>query len=143
MSEPSAALLQLGGQVRVHRQQRGLTQAELAQQVSVTRSSIANLEAGRQNSGFLLVADVATALGISVIELLNTTVEPRRHRILCKVTENGPRKTIAYWCELRGCETRGRISASPHATADGIFAMAVEHHEQIEQHEATDGGGGD
>jgi len=60
----------LGSRVRRAREAADMTQAELAAHVGLTRSSVANLEAGRQHSPVHLVQAVAAATGIALIEIL-------------------------------------------------------------------------
>lgn len=61
---------QFGPRVKAARQARGLTQAELASKAELTRSSIANLEAGRQEVPVRVLAAIANALGETVASLL-------------------------------------------------------------------------
>lgn len=53
-----------GARLRVCRRAAGLTQSELAAKLDLTRSSIANIEAGRQRSLLDDVARYAEALGV-------------------------------------------------------------------------------
>lgn len=68
--EETAFYTEVGKRVTVHRTACGLTQAELAPKASLARSSIANLEAGRQAVPLYKLDEVARALGISVTSLL-------------------------------------------------------------------------
>lgn len=61
---------QFGPRIKAARQSRGLTQAELATIAGLTRSSIANLEAGRQEIPVRTLAAIAGALGETVASLL-------------------------------------------------------------------------
>lgn len=60
--------------VRAARRRAGLTQAELAEQVGVTRQTIAAVEAGNYAPSVFLALDVAHRLGTSVESLF--TPEP-------------------------------------------------------------------
>lgn len=60
----------LGERVRALRASRGLTQRELAERVRISRPSIANVEAGRQNVGLRQLCALAGALGVGIDELL-------------------------------------------------------------------------
>ncbi|HEY5230308.1 MAG TPA: helix-turn-helix transcriptional regulator, partial [Galbitalea sp.] len=67
-----AAIVQrnVGERVRALRAARGLTQRELAGRVQISRPSIANVEAGRQNVGLRQLCALADALGVGVGELV-------------------------------------------------------------------------
>ena len=71
MNELAEALQrQVGARVRALRSDRGLTQRQLADRASVSRPSIANVEAGRQNVGLRQLCALAGALGVGVADLL-------------------------------------------------------------------------
>lgn len=55
----------VGSRVRRARAGRGMSQAALAQQIGFTRSSVANLEAGRQRVALHLFVQIARALECS------------------------------------------------------------------------------
>jgi transcriptional regulator with XRE-family HTH domain len=65
-----ALYVEIGARVRGARKQRGWSQADLAHAVNLTRSSIANLEAGRQRSLIHVALLIAQALGVPVDTLL-------------------------------------------------------------------------
>jgi transcriptional regulator with XRE-family HTH domain len=62
-----------GKQVRTVREDRGLSQATLARRIGFTRSSVANLEAGRQRITLHLFVLIAKALGIEPAMMLPDT----------------------------------------------------------------------
>ena len=71
MSELGDALTRrVGERVRELRAVRGLTQVRLAQQSGISRPSIANVEAGRQNVSLRQLCALATALGVAVEDLV-------------------------------------------------------------------------
>ena len=71
MSELVDALQRrVGERVRSLRTGRGLTQRELADRVCISRPSIANVEAGRQNVGLRQLCALAGALGVGVGDLV-------------------------------------------------------------------------
>jgi len=71
VSEPGDALARrVGERVRELRAARGLTQVRLAQQSGISRPSIANVEAGRQNVSLRQLCALATALGVAVEDLV-------------------------------------------------------------------------
>jgi DNA-binding XRE family transcriptional regulator len=63
---PDWELVVLGQRIRARRNEVGMLQSHLAQQVGLTRSSIANVEAGRQQLPFLTAKRVAGALGTTI-----------------------------------------------------------------------------
>lgn len=58
-----------GERVSRLRQRRNLTQAELAEKLDMARSSVANLEAGRQNITLETAYIIALVLGVEIVEL--------------------------------------------------------------------------
>jgi transcriptional regulator with XRE-family HTH domain len=62
--------VQVGQHVRTAREDRGLSQATLARRIGFTRSSVANLEAGRQRVTLHLFVLIARALGVEPDGLL-------------------------------------------------------------------------
>lgn len=60
----------LGKLVRAHRRKRKLSQAVLAQQVGHTRTSITNIEAGRQRIPLDVLFSIASVLQVDLRELL-------------------------------------------------------------------------
>jgi len=61
---------EVGHKIKVQREQFGLTQEALASQVSLTRTSITNIEKGRQKFLLHTLIDIATALGVAPASLL-------------------------------------------------------------------------
>jgi transcriptional regulator with XRE-family HTH domain len=66
----------VGERIRALRTGRGLTQVRLAERAGISRPSLANVEAGRQNIGVRRLCSLAAALGVRVEELLTGTDEP-------------------------------------------------------------------
>lgn len=58
-----------GRLVAFHRHQRGLTQAELAEEVGVSVDMISKVEAGRSGVRFPVLESLATALRVDVAQL--------------------------------------------------------------------------
>ena len=67
--------LELGARVRRERERRELTQDELAVAVSVSRSSIANIERGQQHAPIHVVLGIAETLEVDMAQLLPTHAE--------------------------------------------------------------------
>ena len=61
---------QFGLNVAAARNRQGTTQLQLAGAVRLSRTSIANIEAGRQRVQIGLAYEIASALGVNVKELL-------------------------------------------------------------------------
>ena len=81
MSEASNTVIDqfyiaVGAKVRSARTAARLSQSMLARRIGFTRSSIANLEAGRQRVALHLFVSLAQALGIEPAELLPETPLP-------------------------------------------------------------------
>ena len=60
----------VGARIREIRESRGLTQKELASRISLTRTSIANIETGRQKIQLHTLYEIAAALNIELSTLL-------------------------------------------------------------------------
>jgi len=72
----SAVRRRIGERVRALRTGRGLTQLRLAERSGISRPSIANVEAGRQNLSLRQLCALASAFGVTVDELLSGTDRP-------------------------------------------------------------------
>jgi transcriptional regulator with XRE-family HTH domain len=70
-----ALYVEIGGRVRRARKQRGWSQEDLANTVRLTRSSIANLEAGRQRPPVHITLLISQALDVPVDTLLPTAAD--------------------------------------------------------------------
>lgn len=66
----SAPLLALGRAIRRSRQERGVSQEELALLAEVDRSYVGRIERGDNNVAILTLAKLAKALGVTVAKLL-------------------------------------------------------------------------
>jgi len=70
MNENQAFYRELGAQIKVARQKSRLTQESLARKVSLTRTTVTNIEKGRQQLLVHTLVDIATALNVSIDVLL-------------------------------------------------------------------------
>ncbi len=61
----------LGALIKEHRNQKGLTQAELAKKVGLPRTGIANIEAGRQRLYLHTLINIANALDINICSVID------------------------------------------------------------------------
>ena len=64
-----------GAKLRLLRENRGLTQGGLATSVGLTRTSLTNIEKGRQKVLLHTVMEIAAALSVDARELLPSTVK--------------------------------------------------------------------
>jgi transcriptional regulator with XRE-family HTH domain len=63
-------LVAIGKNLQSIRKRRGLTQKELGEKIGLTREAIASYEAGRSNLMITTLLDIATALRVTVNEIL-------------------------------------------------------------------------
>ncbi|HLP88194.1 MAG TPA: helix-turn-helix transcriptional regulator [Nostocaceae cyanobacterium] len=66
---------QIGRRIKQRRAEMGMTQAELAEAVGVLRTSITNIEAGRQKAPIHTLYKICIVLGVKVTALLPTEAE--------------------------------------------------------------------
>ena len=66
------SLIHLGNRVRVIREQKGMTQTELANKIGKDQPSINRLEKGRINPSYLYLLEVSKGLEIKLQELIDT-----------------------------------------------------------------------
>jgi transcriptional regulator with XRE-family HTH domain len=76
-----------GEKVRSARMDAGISQDVLAQRIGLTRSSIANLEAGRQRIALHLFVAICQILDKDICELLPENPEPHRSPISTDIEE--------------------------------------------------------
>lgn len=87
MTDQQAFYAEVGRRIRQTREERGLTQEALAELVSLTRTSITNIEKGRQKILAHTLVDLATALRVAPATLLpesNTTADSELDELLKK-----------------------------------------------------------
>ena len=61
----------LGRNVRRYRQQRGLTQEELAFEAEIDLTYVGGIERGKRNPSLMVMARIADALSVPLPKLLN------------------------------------------------------------------------
>lgn len=71
MDTPSDILARFGNRVRELRQQRHLSQEDLAELCNLDRTYISGIERGKRNVGIKNVSIIAAALGVSLSQLLD------------------------------------------------------------------------
>ncbi len=85
MTDQQAFYAEVGRRIRQTREERGLTQEALAELVSLTRTSITNIEKGRQKILAHTLVDLATALRVAPATLLpesSTTADSELDELL-------------------------------------------------------------
>lgn len=68
----------IGERIRIRRNELGYSQTQLGKKVSLTRSSIANIEAGRQRPMIHTVMQIANELGMEPRDFLPEVEQPQR-----------------------------------------------------------------
>lgn len=69
---------EVGRRIRKERKDRHITQEDLGKAVGLTRTSVTNIERGRQKLLLHTLADCSAALGVAIARLLpEASVEPR------------------------------------------------------------------
>ena len=63
-------LVAFGQAIQARREAAELTQEELAHKAGIDRSYMSSVERGMQNLGFVLAAQIATALDVTLAELV-------------------------------------------------------------------------
>lgn len=76
MAEPSARLVALGLRIAKLRREKGWTQQQLADVTGLSRSSVANIETGRQEISVTHLWAFTDALGSTVAEVTETPPMP-------------------------------------------------------------------
>jgi transcriptional regulator with XRE-family HTH domain len=119
-----------GARVRTVREKAGLTPKELAGFVGLSRSSIANLEAGRQRVPIHIVWCLADALGVSVAELLpegriaRPGAKPQVNRVLKQEPRLGDvspasKRRVREFIETKFAQTAAEPSTAGPSTKEG------------------------
>lgn len=79
----------IGQRIRINRERFNMTQEEMGEKVGLTRSSIANIELGRQKIQLDTLYQVALTLKLEVYDLLPSVIE----------LENGENDNIQFLLE--------------------------------------------
>lgn len=85
----------LGAQVRRLRKQRGATLVQTAERAGISPQYLSELERGRKDPSSEMVAAVAGALGLTVLELTTQTIVVLRRSRLAPSRLHGPRAMLA------------------------------------------------
>lgn len=90
MSEAKTFYAELGSRIRTVREKSGLTQEALSSLVSLTRTSITNIEKGRQKLLVHTLVDIAAALNVAPEALLPQSQFSSTTEIDKLIKENPP-----------------------------------------------------
>ena len=118
-----------GATVRVLREERNMTQAELAERIGVSSKTVSKWETGKGLPDITLLQPLAQALGISVIELMNGEQISNRN-----VSANMLRSKF-YVCPVCGNVLHGTGNAV--VSCCGIVLPALEAEEADGDHTVT------
>lgn len=66
----------IGGRVRAARQREGMSQAELAQRIGVTRSAVSHLEAGHRDTTVTRLAAIVRVLPVDLSDVFGRVQAP-------------------------------------------------------------------
>jgi DNA-binding XRE family transcriptional regulator len=68
--DPIWLYIEIGKRVKRYREQAGLSQEELAMNIGQLRTSVTNIEAGKQRCPIYIIYNIALSLGCKVSDLL-------------------------------------------------------------------------
>ena len=83
-------LAELGARVRKLREQRGMARKVLARNAQVSERYLAQLELGEGNMSIVLLRRIASALGATLIELLDTRERSAEQQLLVRLLDRMP-----------------------------------------------------
>lgn len=106
---PHPALAIFGKNLRLARAAASLDQQDLAARIGKTRSSVANMEAGRQNPGLVEMVSLAEVLDVSVGVLVGEVENPALEAIAGRVAEYERLEAEAKRLALEAAEAKRRI----------------------------------
>lgn len=126
----------IGGFLRELRNEKGLTQEQLAEMLGVTNRSISRWETGATMPEFDLLIQVAEYFGVSADEILDgerkpESANPDGKDILFKVADYGASENIAFSKHLRVILCAGLLALSGYSVIQqiggaGIFGYAAD-----------------
>jgi transcriptional regulator with XRE-family HTH domain len=105
----------VGQNIRIERLARGMSQADLAEQIGVTFQQVQKYEKGRNRVGSGRLARVAEALGLPVAALFDSTAAgPKRTRepfALNLIAEKSPMRLLQAFARIKDRRVRRSIVA--------------------------------
>ncbi len=78
----------LGENIKAARKKRGYSQDDLTKHVGLTRTSIVNIEKGRQHPPMHVIMNIASLFNVDINELLPSPTEKKKSEILKTVKES-------------------------------------------------------
>ncbi|MBN8882666.1 UDP-N-acetylglucosamine 1-carboxyvinyltransferase [Salana multivorans] len=81
LEDSTTPLAEIGSLIRGARQNKGLTQAQLAERLSTSQSAIARIEQGSQNLSVDMLARISAALDAGLLPIANTPQRPTHLRV--------------------------------------------------------------
>jgi DNA-binding XRE family transcriptional regulator len=102
--------IRLGGELRKHRERRGLSQARLAETVGLRRTSMVNVEAGRQRLPIHTLYALCDELAIDLTDVLPSIADMR----------------VSTEDEDKGVLVEGQVRRIPPKTAGLVRAVLDE-----------------
>ena len=102
----------LGKRIRKAREQARITQDQLAEAVSLSRTSITNIERGRQGVQVSTLVRIARTLGGNVLDLIpeDNASEPRS--LLEQLRTTPDKRRLEWAARVLGVETEGKVHGS-------------------------------
>lgn len=128
-----ALLLELGRRIRLHREARGFSVAELARRAELSRRHLTEAEAGRANLSIVTLAQLARALGQPLGALADLPLESRAPGRIALVGLRGAGKSsvgraLALRLEVPLVELDRRVEELAGLSLGEIFALHGEEH---------------
>lgn len=106
MTDPQQVYGEVGRRIKRTREKRGLTQEALASLIPLTRTSITNIEKGRQRIMVHTLLDLAAALRVSPSALLPSAPRKDSGEPLEELLQQRPRKERDWIRAVLGSEKK-------------------------------------
>lgn len=120
MAEPGANYdafyVDLGSRIKEARRRLGITQSELAAAFSLSRSSVANLESGRQHPPVHIIVEMASLLQFEVPGIV---INDRPAMLVLRAHERTRRSLARSWQALEAVIALAHDARWPPAGVDG------------------------
>jgi XRE family aerobic/anaerobic benzoate catabolism transcriptional regulator len=128
-----ALLKELGRRIRLQREARGLSVAELARRAELSRRHLTEAEAGRANLSLVTLAQLARALGVPLATLCDLPLESRAPERVALVGLRGAGKSsvgraLALRLEAPLVELDRRVEELAGLSLGELFALHGEEH---------------
>ncbi|WP_082530599.1 helix-turn-helix domain-containing protein [Aeromicrobium sp. Root344] len=106
-------LAQIGSRIRALRQQRGLTMQQLADNASISRRLLTQIEHGQANPSLVAITRIARQLGTDFTSLLDGAADSPG-----PVEVFGSQDRVLVWTSAAGSTSHLLVATSPRRTAD-------------------------